>query len=95
MDPDGELTLNMVNVELPFPTNIKPTRELDLRLKEKLLREYKTYTPPFYHNGRWWTRCSAQIWNELQDFERVADIWLKVHDELVNEMGLKRDTNVC
>ncbi|KAG6847565.1 hypothetical protein H0H93_007362, partial [Arthromyces matolae] len=89
MDPDGELTFNMVNVELPFPGSVKPTAEIDHQIKEKLLRKYKAFSAYFYHNGRWWTRASAQVWNELDDFEKVGKIWLSVCAELKEELGVK------
>ncbi|KAG2340189.1 PLP-dependent transferase [Suillus weaverae] len=47
MDPDGDLTLNMVN--------------------------WNVYAAHYYHNKKWWTRCSAQIWNEISDFEVLAN----------------------
>ncbi|KAG6885747.1 hypothetical protein C0993_010257 [Termitomyces sp. T159_Od127] len=89
MDPEGDLTLNMVNVELPFPQTVKPTQEIDSSFKEKLLIKYKVYSAHFYHNGRWWTRCSTQVWNELEDFEKLGKAWLSVCAETLEELGLK------
>ncbi|RDB27630.1 Hercynylcysteine sulfoxide lyase [Hypsizygus marmoreus] len=89
LDPDGELTLNMVNVELPFPADIKPTIELDAAFKTKMLEEHKAYSAHFYHNNRWWTRCSAQVWSELEDFEKLGKAWLAVCAEVL--LGLGRD----
>lgn len=60
------MCFDQVNVELPFPSSVKPTEEIDLKFKEKLLRKYKVYSAHFYHNGCWWTRCSTQIWNEVE-----------------------------
>ncbi|KAG6917108.1 hypothetical protein DXG01_003928 [Tephrocybe rancida] len=87
MDPEGDLTLNMVNVELPFPGSIAPTPEIDIKFKEKMLYTYKAYSAHFYHNGRWWTRCSAQIWNELEDFEKLGKFWVIVCAEMLEEFG--------
>ncbi|KAF8886306.1 pyridoxal phosphate-dependent transferase [Infundibulicybe gibba] len=87
LDPEGAFTLNMVNVELPFPAEIQPTIEIDLMFKNKLLVSYKAYSAHFYHNGRWWTRCSAQIWNEVEDFEKLGRIYLSVCAEIVKELG--------
>ncbi|KAF8159186.1 lolT-1 [Crassisporium funariophilum] len=81
MDPNGELTLNMVNVELPIPASIVWSKEIDAVLKRKLLEERKAYSPPFYHNKAWWTRCSAQV----EDFEKIGEIWLEICDELPQE----------
>ncbi|KAF5379469.1 hypothetical protein D9615_006556 [Tricholomella constricta] len=90
MDPDGELTLNMANVELPFPGHILPTEEIDLKFKTKLLETHKAYSAHFYHNNRWWTRCSAQVWSELEDFEKIGKIWLAVCNEVLEELGLDK-----
>lgn len=73
MDPDGDLTLNMVNVELPIPGDIKYSDEVNSLLLNTLLVEWNTYAAHYYHNGKWWTRCSAQVWNEISDFEFLAD----------------------
>ncbi len=61
---------------LPLPVatseqNSEPlyTSELQLKidqmLKKKLLYEWNTYVAHYYHNGAWWCRCSAQVWNEV------------------------------
>ncbi|KAG2107569.1 pyridoxal phosphate-dependent transferase [Suillus cothurnatus] len=73
MDPDSELTLNMVNVELPIPGDIKYSDEVNSLLMNTLLVEWNAYAAHYYHNGKWWTRCSAQVWNEISDFEVLAD----------------------
>jgi hypothetical protein len=82
MDPNGEFTLNMVsvysafsligfdlskvNVELPLPGSIPWSLEIRKMLDEKMLNERNAFSAHFYHNGRWWTRCSAQIYNEVR-----------------------------
>ncbi|KAG2104697.1 pyridoxal phosphate-dependent transferase [Suillus discolor] len=73
MDPEGDLTLNMVNVELPIPGDIKYSDEVNSLLLNTLLLEWNTYAAHYYHNGKWWTRCSAQVWNEISDFEVLAN----------------------
>ncbi|KAF9465635.1 pyridoxal phosphate-dependent transferase [Collybia nuda] len=85
LDPDGELTLNMVNVELPFPGNVPFNAKIDLKFKQKMLEEQNTYSAPFYHNGSWWTRCSAQVWTEVWNIYSVSsglsdNIAVKVED---------------
>lgn len=90
MDPDGELTLNMVNVELPLPETLKPSAELDLNFKKKLLEEHNIYSAHFYHNSRWWTRVSTQIWVELEDFEKLGKVWSIVCDEVLQEFGVDK-----
>ena len=64
--PDGVQTLNMVNVELPLSgvPEDKVDHAQDL-LRDKLLLEHKAYAAHFYHNGKFWTRLSAQIYNDV------------------------------
>ncbi|KAG5641881.1 hypothetical protein DXG03_004021 [Asterophora parasitica] len=90
MDPDGELTLNMVNVELPFPGTIRPTEKLVVKFQRKLLEEKKAFSAFYYHNDRWWTRCSAQIWNELEDFEKLGNIWVEACQEILEDLGVSQ-----
>ncbi|KAG2131801.1 pyridoxal phosphate-dependent transferase [Suillus clintonianus] len=73
MDPTGDLTLNMVNVELPIPGDIKYSNEINNLLKNTLLIEWNAYAVHYHHNGKWWTRCSVQVWNEISDFEVLAN----------------------
>jgi len=85
MDSTGEFTLNMVNVELPIPGNSAKNAEILDKFVKKMLLERNAYSPPFHHNGAWWTRCSAQVWNELDDFDNIGKIWLEVCAEVVTE----------
>lgn len=59
-------------MELPFPSHVKPTRELDMIFKAKQLLDHNIYGPVFYHNGKWWVRCSAQIWNQVRTFVMIS-----------------------
>jgi hypothetical protein len=52
-------------VELPIQFNKIKNAEIQEKLLKKMLLERNAYTPPFDHNGAWWTRCSAQVWNEV------------------------------
>ncbi|KAG6811654.1 hypothetical protein H0H92_006416 [Tricholoma furcatifolium] len=79
MDPDGSLTLSMVNVKLPF---YEGPSVATIKLFTELMLKKNAYSVPFYHNGFWWTRCSAQIWNEMSDFENIGLIWLEVIEEV-------------
>ncbi|KAF9450691.1 PLP-dependent transferase [Macrolepiota fuliginosa MF-IS2] len=88
MDPNGEFTLNMVNVELPFPGSVPYSVKTNKLFMTKMLNERGAYSAHFYHNGRWWTRCSAQVYNELEDFEKLAKIWVEVCQEVKQELGL-------
>ncbi|KAG7447413.1 PLP-dependent transferase [Guyanagaster necrorhizus] len=85
MDEDGQFTAHMVNVVMPLPGHLKPTVELDLMFKQKLLVEHKAYATHCYHNGMWWARCSAQVWNEVEDFQKLGKVLLTVCSEIKEE----------
>ena len=63
------------NVALPLPAERTPgeiytpeqLKKIDLYLREKLLKEWKTYAAHYFHAGRWWCRCSAQVFNEVSN----------------------------
>ena len=61
-----------MNVALPLPADLPYTFALDHTFRTRLLGEYKTYVAHFPHNGRVWVRASAQVWNEVGDFEYAA-----------------------
>ena len=65
MDPTGELTLNMTNVELPLGSNIPDNAVTQELLLRNLLEGWRVSAAIFRHNGRWWVRVSAQAWNEV------------------------------
>ncbi|KAH0833199.1 pyridoxal phosphate-dependent transferase [Lanmaoa asiatica] len=73
MDPDGNLTLNMVNVELPVSGEIASSDEVHQIFVDVLLLQWQTYAAAYKHNGKWWVRCSVQIWNEISDFDVIAN----------------------
>ncbi|EPQ52603.1 PLP-dependent transferase [Gloeophyllum trabeum ATCC 11539] len=73
----GELTANAVNVELPL-AGVPATLEVDQFLKEQLLFEWHCYAAHYYHNGRWWTRCSAAVWLEVSDFEYLGKAFTEI-----------------
>ncbi len=39
--------------------------KINLFLQSKLLLDWKTYAAHYYHNGAFWCRCSAQVFNEV------------------------------
>jgi hypothetical protein len=97
---EDELTLNMaclyisdyvrtnedsqVNVILPIPSRIKYTPAIDQTLRHRLLDDWNTYVTHYPHNGKIWVRCSAQIWNEISDFEYVGKALKSICEEIVN-----------
>lgn len=61
----SELTVNMVNVALPLSDDIPFNNETNVYFQKKLLLEWNCFAAHYKHDGKWWTRCSAQIWNEV------------------------------
>lgn len=86
MDPDGEFTKAMVNVTLPFPKDFESAYDASVgtALSNKLLAQNK-YAVTFWHAQRWWTRVSAQIWNELDDFKVLGNAFVSICSEIVEE----------
>lgn len=65
LDPTGEFTLNMTNVELPLAPST-PNNDTTLSfLLHNLLEVWRVSAAVFWHNGKWWARVSAQVWNEV------------------------------
>jgi hercynylcysteine S-oxide lyase len=55
-----------VNVQLPLPGDIKPSPALVDAWVQKMLVQRKVIAPVYFHNDKWWTRVSAQIWVEVR-----------------------------
>ncbi|KAJ7622511.1 pyridoxal phosphate-dependent transferase [Roridomyces roridus] len=89
MDQTGEFTCNMVNVQIPLPQGVQPSPSIDALFNQKMLaptnRKTKVSAGIFYHNGAWWARCSAQIWNDLSDFELLGSVLKEVCAEVAHE----------
>jgi len=41
-------------------------------IQRRLIEEYGTFTAMFMYRGRWWTRLSAQVYLQMEDFEWVC-----------------------
>ncbi|KZT60599.1 PLP-dependent transferase [Calocera cornea HHB12733] len=82
MDKWGELTANMTNVRLPMsPPGQLATdelRDLIFSMCDQLTQERDLMVNLYVHDDKWWVRCSAQIWNELSDFEKAGEILLEM-----------------
>ncbi|TFY71154.1 hypothetical protein EVG20_g1849 [Dentipellis fragilis] len=87
LDKTGEQTLTMVNVEIPLSDAVPYTKDVDVFLQNKLLLEWNTYAAHYKHNGKWWVRCSAQVWNEVSDFEYLAKALNAVCPEVEKKFG--------
>ncbi|KAI0653063.1 PLP-dependent transferase [Cubamyces menziesii] len=98
MDETGELTLNMTNVMLPLPIESTPGEvysseqidDINVYLRDTLLHEWKTYTSHYVHAGAWWCRCSAQVFNELSDFDYLGKALNAVCADIRDSMLLEK-----
>jgi hypothetical protein len=72
LDPTGEFTLNMTNVELPLAPSILDNNTAFEFLLRNLLEGWRVSAAVFRHNGKWWVRVSAQVWNEVNAGTRVV-----------------------
>lgn len=79
---DKTLTACMVNVELPLKESKLSVKETTQTIVKKLIHEHNTMASPFYHNGKYWVRLSAQIYNDISDFEYGAHALQKICTEL-------------
>jgi hercynylcysteine S-oxide lyase len=55
-----------VNVQLPLSGDIKPSATLVTAWHQRILIQRKITAPVYFHNDKWWTRVSAQIWVEVR-----------------------------
>ncbi|TCD65232.1 hypothetical protein EIP91_002940 [Steccherinum ochraceum] len=81
MDETGVLTLHMTNVLMPLPVDragqppvytSENLPHINVMLREKLFDDWNVYAAHYYHAGGWWVRASAQVWNEVSDFEYLG-----------------------
>ncbi len=64
------MTGSMAVVELP--EHLEASAEAAVRLRDRLLFEHRIEVPIMAWRERLWTRISAQVYNEMADFERLA-----------------------
>lgn len=81
LTPEDHQVGNMVNVALPIK-DLKHPKANFKDLMEILMEKYNVFTPAFRHGDHFYTRISAQIYLELEDFIRLANIWKEVVDDL-------------
>ncbi|TFY59311.1 hypothetical protein EVJ58_g5854 [Rhodofomes roseus] len=99
LDETGEFTLNLTNIQLPLPTESASSafytpqaRENIVRtFTKKLLLDWNVSAAFFVHAGAWWTRCSAQVWNDISDFEYVGKAFKAICAEVSEIVETGRD----
>jgi len=73
---------SMVDVRLPLD-NPDDSRLTGAFWTDTLLYEHQeVFAPTYKHGGQWWIRISAQIYNDLTDFELLANAYSTVCNDL-------------
>ena len=62
-------------VTLPLPVTESGSKDAVARWRLKLLREHNIEVPIHNIGGRLWVRISAQVYNELSDYEALARVF--------------------
>ena len=65
----------VAGMTMPLPATEPATPESIVRWRLKLLREHQIEVPIIAIDGRAWVRISAQVYNELSDYEALARVF--------------------
>ena len=77
VDPGAPADLCASMVTLPLPVNDAATPESVMQWRLRLRREHAIEVPIIAINGRLWVRISAQVYNELSDYEALARVFAR------------------
>jgi len=80
--PGRAFTANMVLVELPLPADVVFSFETMRFFQIRLIEQHKVYASQTFHNGKWWTRASAAVYNDVSDFEKLGYALVEVCREI-------------
>ena len=58
---------------LPCPVQVEPTMQGVMGLRARLWEQHRVEVMPVTVHGRTWIRISAQVYNELDDYRRLAE----------------------
>jgi len=86
-----EQIASMIDVLLPLKNHDDPTLTYEFWMTT-LLRNYTAFAPPYKFYGKWWIRLSAQIYNDMDDFVKTADVFLELCDIINNKDNGLLDT---
>ncbi|ODM97586.1 hypothetical protein Ocin01_09069 [Orchesella cincta] len=85
---------SMVDVRLPVDNPDDPKLTPRWWVDEQLNMKYnQTFSPAYRHNGHWWVRVSAQIYNDLSDFDICAQHFLAICNDLNNGSSSTNGSN--
>ncbi|ANB14198.1 hypothetical protein AWJ20_5159 [Sugiyamaella lignohabitans] len=68
---EDNLITSMVTVALPYNPADSPSLQGEINGKyiEYIIREWNTFVPISYYKGQWWSRWSAQVYVDIDDFK--------------------------
>ena len=73
---------SMESTKTPIPIPSSSLVDVSSELTSRLIREYKVGVSIFPYKDRIWLRVSGQIYLELADFDRVADMLIEALEEI-------------
>lgn len=73
---------NIVDVRLPIRSPDNPRMNTNFWIETLLTRFPQIFVPAYKHGGQWWIRISAQIYNDLSDFEELAYVVTTICNEI-------------
>lgn len=79
---EKSLTVSMVNVRIPLTHPKISDNDVIQAFIDKMLYDHDCMAPVYKHNDQWYTRLSAQVYNDVSDFELVAKAILAICKEL-------------
>lgn len=79
---DEDQIANMVDVRLPINNADDPNLSDEFFLELFLTRFTQTFVTVYKHGGKWWIRTSAQIYNDITDFEVLSKVILTICNEI-------------
>lgn len=92
---DDDISTSMINVFLPTPSGpkIAGTNQVDIEfamneLQYSMLQEDDVYFPISCHNGKLYTRLSAQVYLDIDDFKKGLELFkarLKKYEEAYDD----------
>jgi len=79
-----------VDVKLPIVDHSDPTIDPS-KIQLELLNKYNLYAALYKHNGIWWVRHSAQIYNDDTDFVVAGNVFEEICQQINTKRAAKGD----
>ncbi len=82
---DKDQIANIVDVQLPLNHPDNPIMNTEFWIDTLLTRFPQIFVPAYKHGEKWWIRISAQIYNDLTDFDELAKVVITICNEINGE----------